>query len=144
MVFRDVQADGTTRLTGGGVSSVEEMWPVDSVYISMVDVNPAANFGGVWVKIAAGRTLVGVDPTQAEFDTVGETGGEKEVTLTAAESGNPVTNAVKQQDGGGFYFNVGSDADPTHRATLVGPSAAAESHNNLPPYFTVYFWRRTA
>lgn len=149
MVFRDVQADGTTRLTGGGVSSVDEMWPVDSVYISMVDVDPATHFGGTWTKIAAGRTLIGVDTAQAEFNTVGETGGVKEVTLTAAQSGLPAhSHPVSAALATGFISQAGGDYGITiPNATTTSNNVAAnasEAHTNLPPYFTVYFWRRTA
>lgn len=86
-----------------------------------------------------GRVAVGRDTGQTEFDTIGETGGAKTVTLTAAQSGNPLTNVVRQQNGAEFYFNVGSDTDPTHRATITGPADAAEAHNNLPPYFVTRF-----
>lgn len=36
-----------------------------------------------------GRVVVGRDSGQTEFDTLGETGGAKTHTLTAAESGLP-------------------------------------------------------
>lgn len=59
-----------------------EMWPVGSVYISVSNVNPSTLFGGTWVSFASGRTLVGVDTAQTEFNAVQKTGGNKTVTLT--------------------------------------------------------------
>lgn len=148
MVFRDVRPDGTTRLTGG-VPESNDPWPVDSIYISMVDVNPSTHFGGTWAKIAQGRTLIGVDPAQAEFDTVGETGGVKEVTLTAAQSGVPAHNhPVSAAQSTGFVAAAGAAYGITiPNATTTGNNAAADAaspHTNLPPYIAVYFWRRTA
>lgn len=120
------------------------MNPVGSIYESTSSTNPATFIGGTWEAFGSGRMLVGIDASQAEFDSVEETGGTKSVTLTAAQSGNPVTNTVKQLNGGPLYFNVGSDTDPTHRATTVGPTDAAESHTNMPPFIVVYRFRRTA
>lgn len=55
------------------------MKPVGSLYFNADDpTNPSDLLGfGTWVPYAVGRVPVGVDPTQAEFDTAGETGGDK-------------------------------------------------------------------
>lgn len=118
--------------------------PVDSLYFTATNINPGTFLGGTWAQFGAGRVLVGVDTGQVEFDTAGETGGEKRVTLKADETGVPYTNMVQQSNGGPLYFNVGSDADSTHRAVYRGKLDAAQSHNNLQPYITGYMWRRTA
>lgn len=62
------------------------VWPVGSVFISTVATDPAQLMGfGVWQAFGTGRVLVGIDAGQTEFDTLGETGGSKTVTLTAAQ-----------------------------------------------------------
>jgi microcystin-dependent protein len=61
------------------------VYPVGSIYISVLNTNPNAFFGGTWVSFGTGRTLVGVDTGQTEFDTVEETGGAKTHTLTTNE-----------------------------------------------------------
>ncbi len=61
-------------------------YPVGSIYISNTNTNPGTIFGGTWAAFGTGRTLVGVDTSQTEFDTVEETGGEKTHTLTIAET----------------------------------------------------------
>ena len=56
--------------------------PVGSVYISVTPTNPASTLGyGTWVAFAAGRVLIGVDPTDPDFDAVLETGGSKVASL---------------------------------------------------------------
>ena len=65
----------------------KEMYPVGSIYISVTNTNPGTIFGGTWVAFGTGRTLVGIDTSQTEFNTVQKTGGEKTHTLTGAESG---------------------------------------------------------
>ena len=63
---------------------IDKIYPVGSIYMSATmstaeQVHSA--LGGTWVKWGAGRVPVGVDPSQTEFDTVEETGGEKNHTL---------------------------------------------------------------
>lgn len=61
-------------------------WPVGSIFISAVPTNPNTLLGvGTWARFGKGRTLVSLDEAQTEFDGAEETGGAKEVTLTAAQ-----------------------------------------------------------
>lgn len=65
---------------------INQFWPVGSVYISVLDTNPAILFGvGTWQEFAQGKVLVGQDTNQAEFNSLQETGGVKDVTLTEAQ-----------------------------------------------------------
>jgi microcystin-dependent protein len=68
------------------VISPAAAWPVGSVYIAVVSTNPATLLGfGTWEAFATGRTIVGIDGAQSEFDTVEETGGAKTHTLLENE-----------------------------------------------------------
>lgn len=81
---------------------VHPYYPIGAIYLSVSDTNPSQWFGGTWELIAQGRTLVGVDTTQTEFNTVKKTGGEKTHVLTVAElashthtfTGNSHTHSV--------------------------------------------------
>ena len=64
---------------------VHPYYPIGAIYLSVSDTNPSQWFGGTWELIAQGRTLVGVDTTQTEFNTVKKIGGEKTHVLTVAE-----------------------------------------------------------
>jgi microcystin-dependent protein len=146
-------------------------WPVGSVFVSAVDANPAALLGfGTWAAFAAGRVLVGLDAGQAEFDTLGGTGGAKTVTLTAAQSGLPAhghavtdpghahVQGVNSATTGGTSgytpdtstntrVNSGYSTSPATTGVTVGDAAAAdaaEAHSNMPPYVCVRMWLRTA
>jgi len=52
-------------------------YPVGSIYLSVNTTNPSKWFGGTWEQIAKGRTLVGVDTNDTDFNTVKKTGGSK-------------------------------------------------------------------
>lgn len=59
-------------------------WPVGSVFISVVDTNPATLLGfGTWAAFGSGRVLVGRSSEDADFDTAEETGGAKTQTPSA-------------------------------------------------------------
>jgi microcystin-dependent protein len=65
---------------------VDTVYPVGSIYISVNSTNPGTLFGvGTWVAFGAGKVLVGLDSSDAAFDTVEETGGAKTVTLSSSE-----------------------------------------------------------
>ena len=60
-------------------------YPVGSIYISVNEENPSKILGGEWEQFGEGKTLVGVDNSQEEFNSIEKTGGEKNHTLTIDE-----------------------------------------------------------
>lgn len=62
-----------------------QIYPVGSIYMSVLDTNPATLFGGTWASFGQGRVLVGVDPNDSDFNDSDKTGGAKTHTLTTAE-----------------------------------------------------------
>lgn len=80
--WQKVKAYVASHSSGG--ASLDAVYPVGSVYISVNDTDPGTLFGGTWEQFATGRTLVGVDSTDTDF-SVGNTGGEKTHTLTETE-----------------------------------------------------------
>jgi hypothetical protein len=148
-------------------SSGGEAFPVGSIFLSVVDTNPATLLGyGTWAAIAAGRMLVGYDSGDTDFDTLEETGGAKTVTLTEAQmpahthsvtdpGHTHLTQRYPTATGGSSGFTIdtsmsGTLADntlPTKSATTgisVGSTGSGEAHNNMSPYFVVRMWKRTA
>ena len=64
---------------------LETTHPIGSLEINTSGINPSEYLGGRWESFGSGRTLVGVDSSDSDFDTVEETGGEKTHTLTTNE-----------------------------------------------------------
>lgn len=123
------------------------MWPVGSIYISVVATNPATLLGfGTWSAFAAGKTLVGLDSGQTEFDTVEETGGAKTHTLQTTEIPAHSHTISTELWVGGSSEEVGGSNINAVRSTSVSTNNAGGggAHNNLQPYIVTYMWKRTA
>ena|SRR3990167_363998 len=77
---------GTNRYITPGYM-VNLVYPVGSIYASIVSTNPATLFGfGTWAAFGAGRVLVGLDATDPDFDVSKETGGAKTVAAIGTNS----------------------------------------------------------
>lgn len=74
-----------------GNNSIDQMYPIGSIYISTTETNPADYFGGTWEAYGQGRTIIGAgtgtdtNSTSQTF-AAGSTGGEYKHTLTIAEA----------------------------------------------------------
>lgn len=123
-------------------------FPVGSIYISVNNINPSTYFGGTWEAFGTGRTLVGVDTSQTEFNSVKKTGGSK--YLQAHDHANTVLTRKYQdlcygldatffagEPSGQGQYNITRWSGDVHGVT-TGNSG------NLQPYITVYMWLRTA
>ena len=139
------------------------MWPVGSIYISIDSTNPNTKFGGTWSQIK-GRFLLGTGSLEnnnnGRFGQVtsgqvnvpaGEKGGEAyhKLSLNEMPKHGHNSNARLQwynDTGYGPMFNqgnpsnVGVDRGNTYTSDVGGDN----SHNNIPPYYAVYIWQRTA
>lgn len=127
-----------------------QKYKVGDIYCTIDSANPATRLGyGTWQAYGAGRVLVGHDPNDPDFDTIGATGGEKAHALTADENGphiHPNTN------GSGTLVGIGTGTPaPTPpgsggslKYVALAESGAGDPHNNLQPYAVVHLWLRTA
>ena len=98
-----------------------------------------------WVRFAKGQTLVGVNESDADF-AAGKTGGEKTHTLTVNEmpSHRHSHSYMTNWDGTkstGWLVTSSNSGKSSQSTNATGGSAA---HNNLQPYVTVFYWKRTA
>ena len=144
-------------------------YPVGSIYISTSSTNPGSTYGGTWVEYGKGRTLVGVNSSDSDFNTVEKIGGEKKHTLVESElpviDGSwavPVIayHATKGVNGHAYGMDFGAIGSSNSYGITEGMSGTSitsgtqygygfefgnnQSHNNLQPYITVYMWKRTA
>lgn len=129
--------DGTTAyndLPYIGDYPLDLMYPVGSIYISINDTNPSTLFGGTWERFAQGKTLVGVNESEDEFDTVQKTGGEKTHKLTTTEM--PAHNHTQAahnhsgsaQSGGSHSHTASSNSTGAHNHGGTIVSGGSHTH----------------
>ena len=153
--IRNLTVTGDVSNASGTLTTLQAVYPVGSIYINAaVSTNPGTLLGfGTWVAFGTGRTMVGLDASQTEFDTLEEVGGAKTHTLTESElpshyhlsgygadatprHGTTGSLSSVRIDNDGNAFNSTSAA----HTSSVGSGSA---HNNLQPYIVVYMWKRT-
>lgn len=71
-----------------------KIWPVGSIFLSVVPTNPTSLMGfGTWSQIAGGKVLVGQTDGDSDFNVAEETGGAKTATIAQANLPNISTGA---------------------------------------------------
>jgi hypothetical protein len=65
-----------------------KIWPIGSVFTSVVSTDPAILLGfGTWSAIGAGKVLIGQDTGDSDFNSLEETGGAKTVSVAHTHTG---------------------------------------------------------
>lgn len=139
---------------------LDNVYPIGSIYMNVNSTNPGTLFGGTWEQIQ-GKFLLGMSSSYP----AGSQGGEASHTLTTEEmpshGHNPanqsgyygfITNSKKAfevgdmgvQSGSGRYYPYSTAAFDISRNSLTGTTGGGNSHNNMPPYLSIYIWKRTA
>lgn len=127
---------------------LDAVYPIGSLYMSVSAAGPNTLFGGTWERLKD-RFLLAAGDTYA----AGATGGEAAHTLTVAEmpqhahvaptggeqNGTAIYNRYLVK-GNGFY----TPNTENLQYAETGIEGGGAAHNNMPPYLTVYMWKRTA
>ena len=135
---------------------LNEMYPVGSIYLS-TSITTASDiskkFGGTWEAYGTGKTLVGVDTSNTNFNTVSKTGGSSTTTLSTSNlpSHNhsiPSLSGTAAATGSGYSIGYTSasrttstNGNHTHNAWTAGISPGLNKSNVW--YFNFYlrdFW----
>lgn len=123
-------------------------YPIGMIVAFDTDIDPNELYGGTWERIK-GAFIWGIEDGEA----AGCTGGEKTHELTVGE----IPAHVHIENNLAMIWNTASGnvgADPSRKemaaAGAITPSVATSSvgggqaHNNMPPYYGAYIWRKTA
>lgn len=147
---------GSFQIDGENITDI--IHPIGTGFIAYDDTDYSNWLGFTWERALVGRTPVGLDSTQAEFNTIGKTGGAKTHTLTVSEipqipvSMNVAGTYIAPQNmkttgnvattGGEFWTRTLGSAGS--HSLLLTAEGGGQSHNNLQPYEVVVFWKRVA
>ena len=130
---------------------INDVYPIGSIYFSVNNINPSSLFGGTWKQIKDRFLLAAGDIYAA-----GTTGGSSTHTLTIDEMPNHMHDVVNKEglsdkglcganDGDGSNGYNWNFADTSNDATndrsglfKAAATGGGQSHNNMPPYLTVY------
>ena len=157
-----VPTDTGDLTNNAGYLKATDVYPVGSI-VTFYDTADHSNFLGLtWTRFAGGRMVVGYSSSDTNFDTIGETGGEKTHTLTVNEMPNHYHDVVYGSNDattgisisctgtGNQVLNLNGWAWDKNSNTPYGNNAYAkktgggQAHNNMPPYIVASLWRRTA
>lgn len=124
---------------------LDNVYPVGSIYMSVNSTNPKNLFGGTWEQIQ-GRFLFGMDSSYP----AGSTGGEITHQLTIDEMPEHGHTIYFPNSGGpygkaniGYPENSGINMTWCAEMCKTASTGGRAAHNNMPPYLSVYIWKRT-
>lgn len=128
-------------------SVLDFFYPVGTIYTTEdKDFNPSTRWGGTW-ELIKDRMIIGAGNSYA----VKSTGGEATHTLTGKEipphnHTAPVRIQWYNEVRNGIMFTGwgASNAQVDYQTQYTGYAGEGHAHNNLPPYYSAYIWRRTA
>lgn len=123
--------------------SFNQIYPVGSIYLSTMETNPSTIFGGTWIQIKDRFLLAAGDTYNAGVEA-----GEAEHTLSIEEMPQH-DHSIKKGWSPDSTRSIGVWLDDTipyadHSWFKTGKTGGSKPHNNMPPYLTVYMWKRTA
>ena len=142
----NIKASGT--LYQKGKTLLDTFYPVGSIFITTVNTNPSSYMGGTWVRFGNGQTLVGVNESDGDFNSVQKTGGSKSHTIDY-ENLPPRTGLQVNWKGGLTSYSEWKSGNLAKGTWIMSnaydtQSPFSKAISNLQPYITVYMWRRTA
>lgn len=146
-------------------------WPIGSIHISVSPTNPGSTLGGSWVPFGTGKTIVGIDTADTDFNEAEKQFGAKTVTLTEGQmpshnhsgstsasgdhvhgfprdvlvtsgSGSArVGSAGGQQVAWSQMGTTNGGGNHAHNFTTDARGGNA-AHSNVQPSIVVYMWKR--
>ena len=154
-IIEDIQELERTKVNLSDL--VNLIYPIGSIYMSTNNVSPATFLGGDWEQIKDRLLLCSGDSYIA-----GSVGGEETVVLSMNNMPSRVVRMIKNSNasaisgysaislpelgGKSVSSNGWAHVDPLDGKAygFTEDITHSQSHNNMPPYLTVYCWKRTA
>ena len=133
---------------------IKLIFPIGSLYLTTVNIKPFSSTDMDWEQVSQGRFLVGAgigtdSRNQSRLFFNGDNSGEYNHQLTVAElpaHSHPLDNFQHRDDrcndeNKGYWDWRKSDIYPMQ---YTGSAGGDSPHNNTPPGYGIYIWKRTA
>lgn len=122
---------------------INTIYPIGSIYMSANETSPETLFGGTWEQIKDTFLLAAGDTYAA-----GSTGGEAEHTLTLNEMPNHRHGVANcNENGADLAFTpvlLGDVNKGWEGSAFTSYEGGGAAHNNMPPYLSVFMWKRVS
>ena len=137
-----------TANTNSTVIDFNSIYPIGSIYLSVNNTNPSTLFGGTWERIKDKFILTAGDKYAA-----GSTGGEETHKLTVYEMPTHYHDGIMYPNSSdrislsmagntGYNLSWNRSGNGTRSDIYTTNAGGSQAHNNMPPYLTVYCWKR--
>lgn len=125
------------------------VYPIGAIYISINSTSPAILFGGTWEAIndrfllSAGNSYSAGSTGGAATHvlTINEMPNHRHKIMADSELASTASNAVYVLTDHKSVSSIGTSYRDLNYFNSAGGSQA---HNNMPPYLTVYMWKRVS
>lgn len=143
-------------------NTINSIYPIGSVYISLTETNPGTYLKGIWEQFGQGRTLIGEgtgdDGSNTMNFTAGSTGGNYEHNHTYGIKLNDyysnISNLNLRNSNGSWQEGVNDGRRNSYvnsacqennkevNSQTFKIEANTSNSRTMHPYITVYFWKR--
>jgi hypothetical protein len=143
-------------------NTINSIYPIGSVYISLTETNPGTYLKGNWEQFGQGRTLIGEgtgdDGSNTMNFTAGSTGGNYEHNHTYGIKLNDYYSNIsnlnlRNSDGSwqggvndgrrnGYVNSACQENNKEVNSQTFKIEANTSNSRTMHPYITVYFWKR--
>lgn len=143
-------------------NTINSIYPIGSVYISLTETNPGTYLKGVWEQFGQGRNLIGEgtgnDGNNTMNFTAGSTGGNYEhnhtygiklndyysniSNLNLRNSDGSWQGGVNDGNRNGYVNSVCQENNKEVNSQTFKIEANTSNSITMYPYITVYFWKR--
>lgn len=127
------------------VNILDIIYPIGSLYTSTLATSPASRIGGTWEPIRD-RFLIGAGGSYSALAT----GGEAAHSLTVDEMPSHNHRLMLYNSGTGSsssglsWTGSGGSTSGYFGGGYMEYTGGSSAHNNMPPWYAVYIYRRIA
>ena len=117
---------------------INTTFPINSIFITTNSANPGTYLGGTWEAFGTGRTLIAVDESNTNFNTVEKTGGSTNLNLAHTHSTSGHTLTTSEIPSHSHSMSHSHTMNHTHSDTFSCKSGGSHSHS-LSSSYTDYW-----
>lgn len=123
------------------IINTDLIYPVGSIYLSVVNTNPGKFFGGTWERIKNDAYLKIATGNSA--GTLGGTSSDHKIPLSSMPSHNHSVKFDQSTNGGIAWLKTGGNSGgPYYSSGYVENAGGGQAY--YPYYYQVFVWKRTA